>query len=98
MARDGTGLAPLQVESVCQLRRTNVMMKRNAILFALPAAVILIAAVPVVGDTSYAPPAEKTFEITAKRFAFEPATIEVTQGDTVKLTVKSSDSTHGFEI
>jgi cytochrome c oxidase subunit 2 len=40
----------------------------------------------------------RQFEITAKRFEFSPATIEVTQGDTVRLTVKSADSVHGIEI
>ena len=46
--------------------------------------------------TAYAP--EKTFEIVAKRFSFEPATIEVTQGDHVRLRVTSADGVHGVGI
>ena len=34
----------------------------------------------------------------ARRFAFEPATIEVTEGDTVRLLVRSADGPHGVEI
>lgn len=36
--------------------------------------------------------------ITAKQFEFSPATIKVNQGDTVKLSVKSTDVTHGFSL
>ena len=35
----------------------------------------------------------KTIEVVARRFAFEPATIEVTQGDRVRLIVTSADGT-----
>jgi heme/copper-type cytochrome/quinol oxidase subunit 2 len=49
---------------------------------------------------AFARPAEqvKEFEMTASRFEFQPATIEVTEGDHVKLTLRSSDTTHGFAI
>jgi cytochrome c oxidase subunit 2 len=40
----------------------------------------------------------KTFEVVAKRFAFEPATIEVTEGDRVRLVVTSADGVHGVGI
>ena len=40
----------------------------------------------------------RTFEITASRFKFEPDTIEVTEGDEVRLTLHSSDTNHGLEI
>jgi len=52
--------------------------------------------------TAYAPvPPEvpvKSFEVVAKRFSFEPATIEVTQGDRVRLVVTSADGVHGVGI
>ena len=38
------------------------------------------------------------FEIVAKRFSFEPATVEVIEGDTVRLLVRSADGPHGVEI
>lgn len=40
----------------------------------------------------------KTFTVVAKRFSFEPSTIEVTQGDRVKLVVSSADGVHGLGI
>ncbi len=48
----------------------------------------------------HATPAEsvKSFDITASRFEFQPATIEVNEGDHVKLTLHSADTTHGFAI
>jgi cytochrome c oxidase subunit 2 len=43
-------------------------------------------------------PEAKTFDVVAKRFAFEPSTIEVTEGDRVRLLVRSADGPHGVEI
>lgn len=40
----------------------------------------------------------REFSITARRFVFEPATIEVAEGDRVRLVVRSDDGTHGFAI
>ena len=45
-----------------------------------------------------AQPEPKVFEVVAKRFAFEPATIEVIEGDRVRLVVRSADGPHGVEI
>ena len=42
--------------------------------------------------------APKVIEIVAKKFAFEPAQIDVTEGDHVRLVVKSADGVHGIEI
>lgn len=42
--------------------------------------------------------APRVIEVVAKRFAFEPARIEVTEGERVKLLVKSGDGVHGIEI
>src|SRR5688572_6086649 len=40
----------------------------------------------------------RTFEIVVKRFGFEPSRIEVTEGERVRLIVKSADGVHGAEI
>lgn len=40
----------------------------------------------------------KEFIMTAKQWEFVPSTIEVNQGDTVKLKVTSTDVTHGFAL
>ena len=40
----------------------------------------------------------RTIEVVAKRFTFEPARIEVAEGERVTLLVKSGDGVHGIEI
>jgi len=45
--------------------------------------------------TVSAPPA---IEVVARKYAFEPARIEVTEGDRVRLVVRSADSVHGIQI
>ena len=40
----------------------------------------------------------KTIDVVASRFQFEPATITVAQGDSVRLRLRSADGTHGFAI
>lgn len=40
----------------------------------------------------------KEFEITAKKWSFDPAVITVKDGDGVKLIIKSTDVAHGFAI
>ena len=40
----------------------------------------------------------RTIEVLAKRYAFEPATIEAVAGERLRILVKSGDGPHGFEI
>lgn len=40
----------------------------------------------------------RTIEVVAKRFTFEPARIEVAEGERVRLIVTSADGVHGIEI
>ena len=42
--------------------------------------------------------APREIQVTAKQFAFEPAKIEVTEGERVRLVVKSADGVHGLQI
>lgn len=64
----------------------------------LMACAIAWHAVGAAGRQEAAPGTLKEFNVTARRFAFDPARIEVTEGDTVRLIVQSADGTHGFEI
>jgi cytochrome c oxidase subunit II len=41
---------------------------------------------------------ERTIEVVAKRFEFEPSRIEVKEGERIKLVVTSADGVHGVEI
>ena len=40
----------------------------------------------------------RTIEVIARRFTFEPATIEAVEGERLRILVKSGDGLHGFEI
>jgi cytochrome c oxidase subunit 2 len=40
----------------------------------------------------------RTIEVLARRFTFEPATIEAVEGERLRILVKSGDGPHGFEI
>jgi cytochrome c oxidase subunit 2 len=42
--------------------------------------------------------APRTIEVVARKYAFEPDRIEVTEGDRVRLVVRSVDSVHGLQI
>jgi cytochrome c oxidase subunit 2 len=43
-------------------------------------------------------PPVKEFTLVAERFKFTPDRLDVNQGDTVRITLKSADGTHGFAI
>jgi cytochrome c oxidase subunit 2 len=43
-------------------------------------------------------PEIKSFSLTAKKWEFSPSSITVNKGDTVKLSIKSIDVTHGFSL
>ena len=69
--------------------------------FALAATVAVLAlTLGAARAALQTPPAPEpiVFEVVARRFAFEPATIEVTEGDSVRLLVRSADGPHGVEI
>jgi cytochrome c oxidase subunit II len=53
-----------------------------------------------VSSATQAPAARepRVIEVTAKRFTFEPAKIEVTEGERIRLVVKSADGVHGLKI
>ena len=50
------------------------------------------------GAVSSAAEAAQRFEVTASRYAFDPARIEVRLGDVVELVLRSADTDHGLAI
>ena len=54
--------------------------------------------VTTIGARVPAAPEVKEFTMVAERFKFTPDRIEVQQGDQVRITIRSADSSHGFEI
>jgi len=60
-----------------------------------------VAALPPVQQdpaAASAPAQPREIPIVASRFAFEPARVEVTEGERVRLVVSSADGVHGLEI
>jgi cytochrome c oxidase subunit 2 len=69
----------------------------SSLLPSVTAIIVLLATFP--GFAQQAAVSEpKVFEVVARRFSFEPATIDVVEGDTVRLLVRSADGPHGVEI
>jgi cytochrome c oxidase subunit 2 len=68
-------------------KRLLGVLPRAVILGLLPACTVLSAA-----------DATQRFEVTASRYAFDPARIEVRQGDVVELVLRSADTDHGLAI
>jgi len=69
-------------------------------LAALTAVIVLLTASASMSGLRQEPaaPEPRIFEVIARRFAFEPGTIDVTEGDRVRLIVRSADGPHGVEI
>jgi cytochrome c oxidase subunit II len=65
-------------------------------IHAVPIIAILAASIALAQESPA--PEPKVFEVVARRFAFEPSTIEVIEGDRVRLLVRSADGPHGVEI
>lgn len=62
----------------------------------LPAFVLIVTVASPAAPS--APPAARSFEVTASRWKFEPAVIEVDEGDRVIIRVHSVDTAHGLAI
>jgi cytochrome c oxidase subunit 2 len=71
-------------------------MIRNAIVLAL--AVAAMAAGAWARQVKDNMEGARTIDVLASQFRFEPATISVAEGDTVRLRLRSADRTHGIGI
>jgi len=74
-------------------------------MFAIRTSVVrLIAVAVLIGAAAWTvngaarQDALREIDVVARRFAFEPARIEVAVGERVRLRVVSADGVHGFEI
>ena len=79
-------------------------MRHRSLRSSLVGAVCLLAlpATPAAprppGLAAQAEGEPRTIEVVARRFAFEPAEIQVAVGERVRLLVRSADGLHGIEI
>lgn len=71
-------------------------MKPKLILFAIATTFLMAAFVSVGFVTAQNNP--RTIEVTARRFAYEPAEITVKKGEPVVLVIKSVDVAHGLRF
>ena len=70
-------------------------MKRNVSMLLLA---LCATAVGAWAGGATSGPDVQTVDVTASRYQFEPATISVAQGDTVRLRLHSADRSHAFAI
>jgi cytochrome c oxidase subunit 2 len=57
-----------------------------------------LAAVLLVRDAAAADRFVHEIQVTASRYAFDPATIQVNAGEPVRVVIRSTDGVHGFSI
>ena len=75
----------------------RVVFRGLAALAVLPSAVFLLARESP--DARFPQEREaRRIDVVARRFAFEPSTIEVTAGERIALAITSADGVHGIEI
>jgi cytochrome c oxidase subunit II len=72
-------------------------MRRTTFIYAAALAASLLAAHSLSARQAPAT-APKVIEVIARKFEFEPARIEVVEGDHVRLVVRSADGVHGIAI
>src|SRR5688500_5853018 len=75
------------------------MTRRVAILLCLLGSTFATspasAAAPQATQSGGAP---RVIDVVARRYAFEPARIEATQGERIRIMLTTGDGLHGFEI
>jgi cytochrome c oxidase subunit II len=59
---------------------------------------VVLVADPPARSTPPAPPAERVIHVTARRYEFSPATIELRVGEPVVLEITALDRKHGFQV
>ncbi len=76
-------------------------MRVRQVMFAAAVAGTAHLLGPVLMSAEQAPAtdsAPRIIEVVARKFEFEPSRIEVTEGEHVRLVVRSGDGVHGIEI
>jgi cytochrome c oxidase subunit 2 len=80
---------------------TGVCVHARTLIFAVAVAGTAHLLNPALVPAQQAPAtvsAPPIIEVIARKFEFEPSRIEVTQGDHVRLVVRSEEGVHGFAI
>lgn len=77
---------------------SNLTLIANPIAAAGTALLLAVTAMSSSQQDPAAASAPRVIDVVAKRFAFEPARIEVTEGERIRLVVTSADGVHGVGI
>jgi cytochrome c oxidase subunit 2 len=85
------------------VQRRNPRLRNGVVagwvVLLLVALVVVSGGLPLLAlGNDEAEDSPRIFEITASRYAFDPARIEVREGDHVRLRLRSVDTTHGLAI
>ena len=76
-------------------RRAASSYNQPAVRFRIPHLVLVLVAATSIQDQG---PTAKPFSVSAHRYAFEPARIEVNQGDLVTIELRTADIAHSLTI
>ena len=76
----------------------NATLIADSVAAAGTALLLGVAAMSPAQQDPAAAAAPRVIDVVAKRFAFEPARIEVTEGERIRLVVTSADGVHGVGI
>ena len=69
---------------------------RRVIALAIVLAAALVASI---GDSSlHAAGSARDVHVVARKFGFDPSVIAVTEGERIRLLIRSADTVHGFQI
>ena len=81
----------------------RVLKHGHTVIGLVAAAACLLAGIAAAASSAQLLPQAasddpRVIEVIARRYLFEPAQIDVTEGERVRILVKSGDGLHGFEI
>ena len=74
------------------------MLRFRRTIAAVRAAFLTLALLAVAATPQDQGPTAKPFAVTARRFTFEPARIEVNQDDLVKIELRTDDIAHSLTV
>lgn len=83
---------------MAQLPTRQISLLAIALAVAIMLAATAGIAAAEASDSVFASEVDKEFTIWCKQYAYDPAVIEVQQGDRVRLNIKSVDVEHGYYI
>jgi cytochrome c oxidase subunit II len=85
-------------KSQCRSRAGRRLARYGSLTHFVSSALIVAVLAALIGPAVAEPAGPLRIEVTAKRFAFQPAEITVRKGQPVDLVLKSVDVAHGLRV